>query len=87
MENAEAEIVIKILQKGDKVLNTWFNDDCLYISVLKKNEEVCIWTVVKDEKGMPRLQQSPVFKITHGNHVVETKVLGADGTDYRATSF
>ena len=82
-----AEIVIKILQKGDKVLNTWFNNDCLYISVLSKNEEVCIWTVVKDEKGAPRLQQSPVFKITHGNYVIETKMQGADGTNFKAISF
>ena len=83
----EPEIIVKILKKGDKVLSIWPSDNGLCISVIKKNGEVYIWSIVRDEKGLPRLKPSPTIKITYGDSEIESKMEVADGTKVDVGTF
>ena len=84
----QPEIIVKILKKGDKVLNVWPSDDNgLCIAVLQKNDEVYICSIVQDEKGLPRLEQSPAIKITYGDFEIESKMEVTDGTKVDVGTF
>jgi hypothetical protein len=61
------QIQLKILGKGDDVLNTWDNK----ISIKRKSGEVEIFTMILDE-GLPRLEKDSVL-ITFGKKEVVIK--------------
>jgi hypothetical protein len=62
------QIELKILNKGDKVLNTWENK----ISIKRKNGEVEIFTINLDENNLPRISPDTLL-ITFGKNQVSIK--------------
>ncbi|MBG9716497.1 hypothetical protein [Bacillus cereus] len=72
------QILLKILNKGDEVLNTWDNK----ISVKRKNGEVEIFTIIQDENSLPRISPDSML-ITYGKREItvresDTKGKGED---------
>lgn len=63
---------IKILKKGDKVLNVW--DD--KIAILRSTGEVDIYSLVFEKGQFPRLSED-ILKITYGNETIEVSNRGA----------
>lgn len=73
---------IKILKKGDKVLNVW-NDK---VAILRSSGEVDIYSLIFEKGHFPRLSED-ILKITYGNETIEIANRGpssseaADGDD------
>lgn len=57
---------IKILKKGDKVLNVWDNK----IAILRANGEVDIYGIVLAEGSLPTLSKD-IWRVTYGNETIE----------------
>jgi hypothetical protein len=57
---------IRVLRKGDKVLGV--SDDQIVIQ--RKNGSVDIFKIVRDEDGLPRLDNQNVCTITYGSGTV-----------------
>jgi hypothetical protein len=81
-----AEIIVKILKKGDKVSSIYPMDNAFCITVLQKSGEAYVCSVIRDEKGLPRLEQPLPIKVTFGDFEIESKVLGADGNNIDITT-
>ncbi len=57
---------IKLLKKGDKVLNVWDAK----IAILRSTGEVDIYSLIFEKGQLPRLSED-VLKITYGNETIE----------------
>lgn len=81
----DAEITVKILEKGDKVLNILPKDNGLCIVVQKQSGEAYLYSVELDKDGSPRLKPTPDIKITFfedGFPLVQGKAITADGKEF-----
>lgn len=67
---------IKILKKGDKVLNVW--DD--KIAILRSTGEVYIYSLIFEKGHLPRLSED-ILKITYGNETIEIANRGASSSE------
>ena len=67
------EIKIKVLKKGDSVINVWEG----HIAIQRKNGDVEIIQYYLDESGLPRID-SNVMVITQGDNEVE--IIGDNDT-------
>lgn len=83
----KAEVIVKILKKGDKVSSIYPIDNGFCITVLKDTGEAYIYSVVRDEKGILRLDKNLSIKVTFGDCEVESKVRIADGTSIDVGAF
>jgi hypothetical protein len=61
----EDRLTIKLLKKGDTVLNVWHSDSQINIAI-KREEEVFVYRVEPDENGQPRLSNAPTITLTYG---------------------
>ncbi len=75
----EDYLTIKILKKGDKVLNVWHSDKKIYIVIKKTKGEVFVHCVEPDENGQPRVSTAPKITITYGNGEVEALTTDQNG--------
>jgi len=71
LDNNQKSLIIKILKKGDQVLNVSYIGDNIHIAVRQKNEEVLSYVASYDESGQPILSKNPAITITHGDREVE----------------
>lgn len=83
----DVEVIVKILKKGDKVSSIYPIDNGFCITVLKDNGEAYVCCVIRDEKGIPRLEKNLSIKVTFGDFEVESKVPSADGTNIDVGTF
>ncbi|OCR01170.1 hypothetical protein BCD67_17535 [Oscillatoriales cyanobacterium USR001] len=74
-------LIVKILQKGEQVLNVSYIGEEIHIVVRKLNEEVCVYSVSRDQKGQPKLSKTPAITITHGDGEVEAWATDANGQE------
>ncbi len=74
-------LAIKILKKGDQVLNVSHMGAEIHIVVRKPNEEVFVYSVFRDENGQPKLSKAPEISITYGDGEVEALVTDANGQE------
>ena len=72
-------VKIGLMEKGDKVLNTWENK----VSILKKSGEVEIYTIIEDEDGLPRLDDKHLV-IAYGDKTVTVE---DEDSTVRVTTF
>ena len=63
-------MTIGILKKGDQVINVTAE----FIAVQRKNSEVDIVPLIKDETGL-RVDSEGIITIGFGNNVVQTKTI------------
>lgn len=63
----EDNLTIKILKKGDKVLNVWHGDNKIHVAVKGENEEVLVYCVEQNESGQPTLSTTPKITVTYGD--------------------
>jgi hypothetical protein len=61
---------IKILRRGDQVINVWGDDTAIRVAVRRKNGEVDLYLLTPDEQGLPRIS-SRRCRITFGQDEVE----------------
>ena len=61
---------IKILRRGDQVINVWGDDTAIRVAVRRKNGEVDLYLLTPDEQGLPRIS-SQRCRITFGQDEVE----------------
>ena len=74
-------LIVKILQKGEQVLNVSYIGEEIHIVVRKLNEEVCVYSVSRDQNGQPKLSKTPAITITHGDGEVEAWATDANGQE------
>ena len=67
-------ISIKILKKGDQVLNVWSDETGKYVAVKRETGEVYVYSVTLDENHAPRINQSSSFIITFGDGEIEATI-------------
>ena len=75
----EDYLTIRILKKGDKVLNVWHSDNRLHIAIKKSKGEIFIHQVERDENGQPRVSTTPKIIITYGEWEVEALTTDQNG--------
>ena len=61
---------IKILRRGDQVINVWADDATIRVAVRRKNGEVDLYLLTLDEKGLLRISPQRC-RITFGQDEVE----------------
>jgi len=61
---------IKILRRGDQVINVWGDGAAIRVAVRHKNGEVDLYLLTPDEQGLPRIS-SDRCRITFGDNEVE----------------
>ena len=64
------QVNIKILQRGDQVINVWGDDATIRVAVRRKSGEVDLYLLTPDEQGLPRIS-SQRCRITFGQDEVE----------------
>lgn len=69
----EDQLIVKLLKEGDQVLNVSYIGDQIHIVVRKKDQQVFVYAVSRDENGQPKLSKSPEIIITHGDGEVEAR--------------
>ena len=66
------KILIKILEKGDKVLQVdWHSPEILRVVVQRKGGEVDLYSIEVDEVGLPRIEPKNKLTITYGKDEIE----------------
>jgi len=70
MDKKMKQANIKILRRGDQVINVWGDGAAIRVAVRHKNGEVDLYLLTPDEQGLPRIS-SDRCRITFGDNEVE----------------
>ena len=65
------ELKLKILKKGDEVINVFNYDGRIAVAVKRKSGEVAVVLVNKNDEGIPAVSET--LTICQGDNVVESR--------------
>lgn len=65
---------MKILKKGDEVLNVWSNGANICVAIKQKNGEVRIYSIAPDENGIMRINKDDSLTITFGDGQIQSSI-------------
>jgi hypothetical protein len=72
MNTQQIHTKIKILKKGDKVLQVdWHSPEILRIVVQRNNGEIDLYSIEIDEMGLPRIDCKTRMTIAYGEDEIE----------------
>ncbi|MDM8566020.1 hypothetical protein QUF74_10250 [Candidatus Halobeggiatoa sp. HSG11] len=80
----DKRINVKILQKGDSIINVFSQDNQVSIAIKHDNEEVDIFRLEPDSDGLPRINQQKTWTISFGDGEVDIK---SKKDDIQVTTF